>query len=1042
MPIIGHIISHTHWDREWFLTSKYTAEWLVPFFTSLLNMLDQYSQYCFVLDGQTIMIEDYLDQLPPSERSQSEKKIKQYIGQSRLQVGPYYLQPDWRLVSGESLVRNMLLGHQMANELGNVMKVGWLLDNFGQISQAPQIHEGFGIKGVFLWRGIEVNPEQINSEYLWESPDGSQVTSIYLLNSYRNAMRLAEYADIAYDRLVNETRKLTRFATTDNVLLMNGYDQEMVPDDILPLLERFNANSNGMQLIQTTPNKYLEAIQKDNPSLQILKGAQNSGRYISIFPGTLSARMYLKQMNSTCENLLTKWAEPMSVWLWLLGGKYPKTSIDYAWKELLQNHPHDNICGVSIDDVHSDMEDRFRRSKEASEIIVEHSLITITGNINTEHERNLVVFNPSPWKREGIVKMAVQVEDDFSIHETETGKAVPYQIGNKKGKLTYIYFFTDSIPGVGYKTFYVGNKRIAPSLPDIVTASAEDCSMENKHLKVRIENNGSVTVTDKTTGRQFNSLAYFEDGADSGDTYNYSYPHQDLKLTSLNSKAHITLIDQGPLLARFKIELTMNLPVSLLYNRKKRSKRTRLFPIVTYVKLEANSSRLDFYTRLKNVVKDHRLRVVFPTFLETKYSFSDRPFSVDESPVSFSSYPQELPDKIKQIMIGARESVPGSSLPLNSFVYLKDDQNGSALLTRGLTEYEITDKHKIALTLFRAVGWLARNDLLTRVGDAGPMIFTPEAQCLRYFDFYYSFLPFHNKTNGFLFKQAEEFNIDLKAVSTTKHKGNLENKRGLLFLDSDNDSLVISAIKKCESEDKLILRLYNSSSQEANGVLTFDGEIQQAETVNLNEEFQSNLSIKKNAIAVKVLSKKIVTVNLKFKQSKPVKNIQSSGIKILSPHSVEKTDDLNVNIPAIVTKNDIIRERKRAKQIKKELLLNQINLKEVKSKIVSSKNGQESSKLERKKIYSWGKVTTLVRSELEARLSFILTEKKYNELYESDKQKKNKKIKTYDSIIRDIGFKLNTARVNKRAAEYLIEFYNSRNKLEGMNQEKNLTIIS
>ncbi|MCK4559377.1 MAG: hypothetical protein KAV45_06300, partial [Calditrichia bacterium] len=152
--------------------------------------------------------------------------------------------------------------------------------------------------------------------------------------------------------------------------------------------------------------------------------------------------------------------------------------------------------------------------------------------------------------------------------------------------------------------------------------------------------------------------------------------------------------------------------------------------------------------------------------------------------------------------------------------------------------------------------------------------------------------------------------------------------------------------------------------------------------------------------------------------------------------------DLNVNIPAIVTKNDIIREQKRTKQIKKELLLNQIRLKEVGSKIASSKNGQESSKLEKKKNYSWGKVTTLVRAELEARLSFILTEKKYNELYESDKQKKNKKIKTYDSIIRDIGFKLNTARVNKRAAEYLIEFYNSRNKLEGMNQAESLTIIS
>ncbi|MCK4830834.1 alpha-mannosidase, partial [bacterium] len=256
MPVTGHIISHTHWDREWFLTSKYTAEWLVPFFNSLFNMLDKYPEYCFVLDGQTIMIEDYLEQLTPSEKSISENRLKKYVNQSRLLVGPCYLQPDWRLVSGESLVRNMILGHKMANKLGRVMKVGWLLDNFGQISQAPQIHKGFDIDGVYLWRGIEVNPEKIHSEYRWESPDGSPVMAVYLLNSYRNAMRLAEYSDIALERIANEVEKLSHFATTDNVLLMNGYDQKMVPDNVLPLIEQVNANYNGIKLIQTTPNKY------------------------------------------------------------------------------------------------------------------------------------------------------------------------------------------------------------------------------------------------------------------------------------------------------------------------------------------------------------------------------------------------------------------------------------------------------------------------------------------------------------------------------------------------------------------------------------------------------------------------------------------------------------------------------------------------------------------------------------------------------------------------------------------------------------------
>ncbi|MCD6115478.1 hypothetical protein J7K93_00545 [bacterium] len=1025
MPITGHIISHTHWDREWFLTAKYTAEWLVPFFNSLFTMLDNYPNYCFVLDGQTIMIEDYLNQLHPAERAQSEKKIKQYISQLRLLAGPYYLQPDWRLVSGESLVRNMIFGHRIANHFGGVMKVGWLLDNFGQISQAPQIHEGFGIDGVFLWRGIEVNPEQINSEYLWESPDKTQVLSVYLVNSYRNAMRLAEYADIAYERLVNEMQKLTRFATTENVLFMNGYDQEMVPDNIIPLLKQLKANSNGMGFVQTTPAKYLQAIQKANPVLQSLKGAQNSGRFISVFPGTLSARMYLKQMNSVCENLLTKWTEPMSAWLWQLGEEYPLESINLAWKELLQNHPHDNICGVSIDDVHSDMEDRFIKSKETSEKIIEQALVTISRNINTENERNVVVFNPSPWKREGIIKAALKVGDDFSIHEAETGNAVPYQVGSKKGELVDVYFFTDSIPGVGYKTFYISNKKTTASLPDEVTVSPEDCSMENKYLKVKIESNGSVTVTDKTTGRQFSSTAYFEDGADSGDTYNYSYPHKDSIFTSLNSKARIALIDQGPLVATFKIELLMDIPIALVKNRKRRSKITRRFPIVTYIKLKADSSRLDFHTRLKNVVKDHRLRVVFPTFLETSCSFSDTPFDVEKSPVSFSPYPQELPDNIKQIMIGARESVPGSSLPLHSFCYLKDKKKGAAILTRGLTEYEIKEKHKIAITLFRSVGWLARSDLLTRVGDAGPMIFTPEAQCLRQFDFNYSFLPFQDKTNGFLFRQAEQFNIDLKAVYTTKHKGSLNNKRGMLCLDADNDRLVISAIKRGEREDELIIRLFNPSIQDATGVLTFNDELLQAEIINLNEEFQSKLLVKENTTIIKVPFKKIVTLGLKFKQSNPVINTSSSETKILLTFSVENEDDSDVNLPAIVTKNDMLREKKRAERLKNKLLLNQDKLREVERKIASNGNEKKLAKLKEEKINTWAKVTTLTRAELEARLSFTLTQKIYNNFYESDQQKKKGKIKEYDSILRDIGYKLNTARVDKRVAEYIVEFYKS-----------------
>ncbi|MEA2088036.1 MAG: alpha-mannosidase, partial [Candidatus Caldatribacteriota bacterium] len=111
--INAHIISHTHWDREWFLDSRYTNEWLVPFFDSLFKLLKKESNYRFVLDGQTLIVEDYLDQLKRQRKNslRYEKKLKQYIKKGQILVGPYYLQPDWQLVSGESLIRNLLIGH-------------------------------------------------------------------------------------------------------------------------------------------------------------------------------------------------------------------------------------------------------------------------------------------------------------------------------------------------------------------------------------------------------------------------------------------------------------------------------------------------------------------------------------------------------------------------------------------------------------------------------------------------------------------------------------------------------------------------------------------------------------------------------------------------------------------------------------------------------------------------------------------------------------------------------------------------------------------
>lgn len=282
----AHIISHTHWDREWYMNSKFVNEWLPPFFDSLFNMLEKEPTYRFVLDGQTSMLDDCYVELEKLGRSVDEfkGKIKKYAEQGRLVLGPYYLQPDWQLASDESLVRNMLIGREMATELGGKTSTGWLLDNFGQISQAPQIHKLFGMKGIVVWRGIELDPLNLDSEFTWRSPDGTAMTCSYLLSSYRNAMRLADYPAIINDRIKNEAEKIEPFATTSNVLLMNGYDQEMTPDDIVPYIKDGKADFGHFTVRQSTPDEYMNAVISEAHDLQELSGPLYSGRYISVFP--------------------------------------------------------------------------------------------------------------------------------------------------------------------------------------------------------------------------------------------------------------------------------------------------------------------------------------------------------------------------------------------------------------------------------------------------------------------------------------------------------------------------------------------------------------------------------------------------------------------------------------------------------------------------------------------------------------------------------------------------------------------------------------
>ncbi len=935
-----HIISHTHWDREWYLNSKYTNEWLIPFFDKLFNILEKRKNYVFVLDGQMSMIEDYYNELMKKGIGITpyQNKIKTFASQNKLFIGPYYLQPDWQLISEESLVRNLLIGSKMADLHGGSMTVGWLLDNFGQISQAPQIHKLCHLKGLYTWRGVEMDPENVKSEFVWVSPDGSKIPVVYLVNSYRNAMRLAENEDIMEKRIYDEVDMLSPFASTHHLLLMNGYDQEMVPDDFLPMIENGKMDSEEVEIIQSNPVQLMDAIISESSDLNEIEGPLYSGRFIAVFPGVMSARMYLKLLNDKAEKSLTHYAEPLNTLIWALGGEYEYSPLQQAWKLLLKNHPHDSICGVSIDDVHIDMEERFEVIRQLLHEVIGRKAGQLVHSINTSEcksDENYVVFNPSSYTRDEILTINDAV----------------YKI--------------DSIPSMGYKLIEASEQSI--NYP----VTVDGHTISNGLITVTIEKDGCFSLKHKGSNMTYTGLGVLEDRGDAGDSYNYSYPDEDLTITSKGIEADIKTLIQTPELVKIQVEAAIEIPISLTQDRKKRSTETIRMPYVTSITVKADSEVVECRTEVKNTAKDHIVRVLFPSNIKADYAHAGSPFDITNRPITIEEYDEtSIPEQVKKVIIGAREVKPNTIFLQRELVDLTDGQKGLAILNRGLPEYQvIEDNNTIAVTLFRSVGWIAR-EINTRIGDAGPEIMIPDAQCLRQMTFNYAVYAHAGDTDsGDVARKADQYNKEVLVIKTDKHQGNLPSSYSLLDIEDVKHAVKVTGIKRGEDGESLILRCFNTTDKTICTQLNLKYPVEKAWYVSLLEKPMQEASCHDNRVTLELKAKQIVTLKIMIKRDSYALNHADFAdvLDLETKHDFEAYPSV-----AYVTEEEIQAEKDRAKALE-----------------VGLDNPM------------------LRRTALEAQLSAILTQDRYHE-----------------HQTRKLGYKLNDARVKRRVYDYIKEYRN------------------
>lgn len=840
----AHIISHSHWDREWYLPLESLRFKLVTLMDEVEGLLDMEAGFNhFHMDGQMIMLEDYLA-VKPAKR----EKMKQLVADGKLRIGPWYMLQDAFLTSGEANIRNLQYGLEMAKEFGHVEKIGYFPDTFGLYGQVPQLMSQAGFDTVVFGRGV--NPTGFNnqvfdsafaskySEMFWESPDGSKVLGVLLANWYSNGNEIPvekEAAKVFWDKKLADVE---RFASTDEWLFMNGCDHQPVQTDLAEALEVAKELYPDVDFIHSHFERYQDAVKQslEPEKLQTVYGeltSQQSDGW-STLANTASSRIYLKQANEKIERLLERLAEPISVMASDAGVPYPHEYLAFAWKLLMENQIHDSITACSLDEVHREMEVRFEKVEQVTMSLISNAARKLTEQITiAETGIPITIFHAGGVEIAKTIEIELETDEiHFSeMHfeqipdelaklpaqtfrlETSEGLEIPvvveplgihfnYDLPERKFRDSYfarkykLTFTVENLPAVGYETLYA--HAISEVEPEAEISSA--LTMENRFLKVEVAANGTYTLFDKMSGIEACGLGAYEDVGDIGNEYMFKEAGDKLRVDTLQSKPEISVLRDDKLgktiIIRHEIEIPESASAAFAEEKRRlvwhperkspRSEKRIILKVATELTLNKHDKQLAVRVKIVNNADDHRFRVSFPTGVTCETHQAGSVFEVTTRPnKQAKEWTNPTSDNRKQAFV----------------------TSGNVLIaTHGLPEYEVSENgDKLELTLLRAV---------SEIGDWGDFP-AYEAECHREITAeFYVFL-----TDGSKAINSElpaEVSALLAPVYAMQHKPSNKTK---ILPENQNfakwkaaNGLVFSTFKLAK-DNKRIVRFYQTATE-------------------------------------------------------------------------------------------------------------------------------------------------------------------------------------------------------------------------------------
>ena len=921
-----HVISNSHWDREWCYPFEETRLLLLDFMDGLLDLLDNDPDFhSFTMDAQTGCIDDYLELRPEKLAT-----IKKHVQSGRLIIGPWYTLPEEYIVNGESLVRNMLVGHRVAQELGRVSKTGYTPFSYGQTSQMPQLYNGFGIDTIIFYRGINTP----HSEFMLEGPDGSRLLGmrfgcmsrfsyyvyIYRVLRYGSDDVFARYdwdrgsapfrlADVSRPRehyyvlddakkqwnekpIAEQLQKLvhdeSEHFTTRHIACMQGFDTSN-PDpkesDIIKLCQKLMPEHD---IKLSSLEAYMDAMRKEVKNPTLLTGESrnpgSTGKWTHLFGDVLSARIKLKQANHRAEVSLQRQAEPWSAIRKMLGGEYLKSAMDRAWKFLLQNHPHDTITGAGIDRMEEDSlyraaqveiisEGLMRRGMQAVQISIDNSDLSARDSVIT-------LFNSCPFPRKGVVSCYIDMPDGMGYEA--------FSVRTPDGKVV--------------KSFQIKEE----SEPGVLIRNLQDISIELRSRRVlcHLEVDeipafgyrtyhlvreprfayvpGTLAPETNVLENEFLRVEFNSDG-----TLDMTHKETGKQFSGLHyiedcGESGHSWVHAEP--DRNRIITSHGGPVAIeleeagpLFAKMRVTYRMQI-PVSIEPEL-TQDFREGFMNHVRRTDATKEMVVVSRFTLRAGAQRLDVTTEVDNPCKNHRVrvvFPTRINAKTTDSEAGfdvisrdihvkkgnAYYGKPNPQYPMHRFVDMTDGKQGFAVLN----STGLREYEAMDLKDRPLAITLFRAVTYRNCPVFGRYEVYPEmelAQCLGKNTWTYALYPHAGDWTNGVYAQAEDLNLPLEAAQAGPHKGKLP--KTMSFMELSGKNLQLTAFKRSEDrEDTYVVRVFNPAEKAVEGSLTLHKAVKKAWVTNLNEERESALKPTGKTVKFKVAKKKIVTIEFQI----------------------------------------------------------------------------------------------------------------------------------------------------------------------------------